>query len=285
MRRLSLVLLCGAVVACAGDSAATRDDADAALAPVHIDGSNGVMPLVRALAEAYMATEPGAVVTFGNGLGSRARLDSLRAGRMDIALASHGIDTAALRAEGLLVHRIAQTPVVFGVHSASVSLDGLPSSRLCDVLAGRETSWRPLGDGRDLPIVLVVRPEAEVDMEVLRDRVACAHNVVITPSAVVVEETADMARAITNTEGAIGITTATVAAQSGGAIRAMALDGVMPSVEAVREGRYTLTRSSYLITRGDAHAGVARFLAFVGSPEGQRVLEANGAVGVKGGGP
>jgi len=284
MRRLSLALLCAAVVACAGDSAATRDDADVALAPVHIDGSNGVMPLARALAEAYMAAEPGAVVTFGNGLGSRTRLDSLRAGRMDIALASHGLDTAALRAEGLPVHRIAQTPVVFGVHAASVSLDGLPSSRLCDVLAGRETSWRPLGDGRDLPIVLVVRPEAEVDMEVLRDRVACAHDVVITPSAVVVEETADMARAITNTEGAIGITTATVASQSGGAIRAMALDGVMPSVEAVREGRYTLTRSSYLITRGDAHAGVARFLAFVASPEGQRVLEANGAVGVGGGG-
>lgn len=284
MRRPSLVFLCAVFVACGGDTAASRDDADVALAPVHIDGSNGVMPLARALAEAYMAAEPGAVVTFGNGLGSRARLDSLRAGRMDIALASHGLDTAALRAEGMPVHRIAQTPVVFGVHSASVSLDGLPSSRLCDVLAGRETSWRPLGDGRDLPIVLVVRPEAEVDMEVLRDRVACAHDVVITPSAVVVEETADMARAITNTEGAIGITTATVASQSGGAIRAMALDGVMPGVEAVREGRYALTRSSYLITRGDAHAGVARFLAFVASAEGQRVLEANGAVGMNGGG-
>jgi ABC-type phosphate transport system substrate-binding protein len=139
MRRLALVLLCAALAACGGDTAATRDDADVALAPVHIDGSNGVMPLARALAEAYMAAEPGSVVTFGNGLGSRTRLDSLRAGRMDIALASHGLDTAALRAEGLPVHRIAETPVVFGVHAASVSLDGLPSSRLCDVLAGRET--------------------------------------------------------------------------------------------------------------------------------------------------
>jgi ABC-type phosphate transport system substrate-binding protein len=48
----------------------------------------------------------------------------------------------------------------------------------------------------------------------------------------------------------------------------------------VREGRYTLTRSSYLVARGDGHAGVERFLAFIASPTGQAVLEANGAVGV-----
>ncbi|MCU0616424.1 MAG: substrate-binding domain-containing protein [Gemmatimonadaceae bacterium] len=263
---------------------ATRDTeaekTDVVPPAVHIDGSNGVMPLVRALADAYVAEVPGAVVTFGEGLGSKARLDSLRAGHMDIALASHGLDTAALREEGLGVHRIAATPVVFGVHAASVTLADLPSARACDVLAGRETSWRPLGDGRDLPIVVVVRPEAEVDMEVLRDGIACARELAITPSARVVEETADMARALRETEGAMGVTTATVVAQSGGAIRALALDGVAPSPEAVREGRYPLTRSSYLVVRGDAHASVAWFLAFIASPSGQAVIEANGSVGM-----
>jgi len=257
------------------------DAADDGVPPaVHIDGSNGVMPLVRALADAYVVEVPGAVITFGEGLGSKARLDSLRAGHMDVALASHGLDTAALRAEGLGVHRIAATPVVFGVHAASVTLADLPSARVCDVLAGREASWRPLGDGRDLPIVVVVRPEAEVDMEVLRDGIACARELVITPSALVVEETADMARALRETDGAMGVTTATVVSQSGGAIRALALDGVAPSPEAVREGRYPLTRSSYLVVRGGAHAGVARFLAFIASPAGQAVIEANGSVGV-----
>jgi phosphate transport system substrate-binding protein len=268
-----------ALLACArGDTEAVMTDA---VPPaVHIDGSNGVMPLVRALAEAYAAEVPGAVITFGEGLGSKARLDSLRAGHMDIALASHGLDTAALRAEGLGVHRIAATPVVFGVHAASVGLAALPGARVCDLLAGRETSWRPLGDGRDLPVVVVVRPEAEVDMEVVRDGLACAHDLVITPAARVVEETGDMARALATTEGAVGVTTATVTAQSGGAIRALALDGVAPTPAAVRDGRYPLARSSYLVARGDAHAGVARFLAFIASPAGQAVLEANGAVGV-----
>lgn len=267
------------VVGCGAESP-PADVTDEGVPPaVHIDGSNGVMPLVRALAEAYAAEVPDAVITFGEGLGSKARLDSLRAGHMDVALASHGLDTAALRAEGLGVHRIAATPVVFGVHAASVTLADLPSARACDVLAGRETSWRPLGDGRDLPIVVVVRPEAEVDMEVLRDGIACARDLTIAPSARVVEETGDMARTLAATEGAIGVTTATVVAQSDGAIRALALDGAAPSPSAVREGRYPLTRSSYLVVRGDAHAGVARFLAFIASPAGQAVIEANGGVG------
>lgn len=260
--------------ACSGG--ASDDESDNALPTVHVDGSNGVMPLMRALADAYTAESPTASVTFGNGLGSRTRLDSLRAGVMDIAVASHGLDTAQLRAEGLQVHLIAQTPVLVGVHSASVSLAGLAAAQLCDVLAGRVSSWRQLGDGRDLLVQVIVRPESEVDMEVVRDRVPCAQSLVITPNARVVEETNDMAQALASTDGAIGITTATVTEQSEGAIRALSLDGVLPSSQAVAQGTYSLVRSAYLITGPNAHAGVTAFLNFIASPSGARVLERNG---------
>ncbi len=272
----ALTLLCSACTGAASDER-SEGAPDNALPTVHVDGSNGVMPLMRALADAYTAEFPTARVTFGSGLGSRTRLDSLRAGVMDIAIASHGLDTAQLRAEGLQVHRIAQTPVVIGVHSESVSLAGLAAAQLCDVLAGRVTSWRQLGDGRDLPIQVVVRPESEVDMEVLRDRVPCAQSLVMTPNASVVEETNDMALALVNTVGAIGVTTATVTEQSEGAIRALSLDGVLPTPGAVQQGTYALMRSSYLVIRPDAHAGVTAFLDFIASPSGARVLEENGA--------
>ena len=89
-----------------------------------------------------------------------------------------------------------------------------------------------------------------------------------------------MAAALAATPGAIGVTTATVTGQSGGAIRALALDGVAPEPAAVRGGRYALRRSSFLITLGDAGAPVRRFLEFVASPAGAAVLEANGSVQV-----
>ncbi len=278
--RLRIAVCVGVAFLASACSDASRDDGIADEGTVHVDGSNGVMPLAQALADAYMAATPGAVVTLGQGIGSRTRLDSLRAGVMDIAIASHGLDTAALRAEGLTVVRFAETPVVIGVHAASVSLAGIGSAQLCDVLAGRTTSWRALGDGRDLPVTVVVRPEDEVDMEVLRDRVACAREIVITSGARVVEETADMASALRDTEGAIGITTATVAEQSEGAVRALSLDGVMPTPVAVGEGRYALVRPSNFVMRADASVAVARFLAFVRTDEARVVLEANGALAV-----
>lgn len=249
--------------------------------PVRIDGSNGVMPLVQALIDAYVGSAPEAVVTMGEGIGSRARLDSLRAGFMDIAMASHGLDTAALRAEGLVVHRIAETPVLLGVHAATVKVSAITSAQLCDVLAGRVTDWQALGAPESRPIVVLVRPEAEVDMEVLREQVACAHELAILPAAVVMEETSDMEVALQATPGAIGVTTGTVAVQSRGAIRALSLDGVTPDAAAVDAGEYALVRSSYLITRGDPSAGVTRFLQFVMSPAGAMVIEANGSVGVR----
>src|SRR5690606_30053720 len=122
---------------------------------VRIDGSNGVMPLVQALIDVYEGTSNGAVVTLGDGLGSRDRLDSLRSGFMDIAMASHGLDTAALRAEGLVVHRIAETPVLMGVHAASVPVTAITSAQLCEVLSGKLTDWQALGAPVSIPIVVV----------------------------------------------------------------------------------------------------------------------------------
>jgi ABC-type phosphate transport system substrate-binding protein len=54
---------------------------------VVVDGSTGVMPLVAALAKAYQERYPGAMVEMGKGMGTKARLQALEEGKIDIALA------------------------------------------------------------------------------------------------------------------------------------------------------------------------------------------------------
>ena len=245
---------------------------------VHIDGSNGVLPLVQALADAYRADVPSAAIVLGGGLGSRARLEALVAGRIDVAVASHGLDSAALARDGLEAHRIAITPVVIGVH-AGVAVRGASEAQVCDLLAGRLTSWAPLGGGTE-GVHPHMRPESEVDTEVVRAGLPCMRDGEKTPgvTVVTVEETADMARALAETPGGVGVTTATVVEQSGGRIRALALDGVEPTAANVADGRYRLTRASYLVTRAPHSAAVASFLAYVRGENGARVLAANGSV-------
>ena len=61
---------------------------------VVIDGSTGVAPLVEALARAYREQHPGTAIEIGKGLGTKARIQALREGRIDVAMASHGLNIA-----------------------------------------------------------------------------------------------------------------------------------------------------------------------------------------------
>jgi phosphate transport system substrate-binding protein len=245
-------------------------------AVVRVDGSAGVIPLVAELARAYAKTGIRDSIAIGGGLGSRARLDSLASGAIDIALASHGLDPEDLSAHGLVAREIAQGAVVFGAHQ-SVSLPGLSEAQVCDIFAGRVGNWRDLG-GPDLPIVPHVRPASEVDAEVVLDQVACWKTLTASARVITVEEPSAMVRAIAATPGAIGMTSSMLIRQGNLPVRELALDGVTPDPSAVASGAWRLRRKFLLVVRADHAPAVARFLEFAGSPGGVEVIRAAGAV-------
>lgn len=246
---------------------------------IRVDGSNGVIPLATALAEAYHERQPGVRVEMGKGLGTSARLQALAAGKIDIALASHGIDSDEIARQGMAVHAIAKVAVVFGVN-ASVPVTNLTERQVCDVYSGRITNWKELG-GPDLGIVPLARPDTEVDAEVLRAKIGCLKDLKMAASVRSMPETGDMAEALAATAGAIGMTTMTVVEQSRERIRPLSLDGIAPDAEAVKSRRYALTRDSFLITKATPPSAVAGFLEFIRSPPGAAVIADNGAVPVK----
>ena len=245
-------------------------------AVVRVDGSAGVLPLVAGLARAYAATGTGDSIALGGGLGSRARLDSLASGAIDIALASHGLEPDDVSARGLVVREIAQGAVVFGTHGG-VTLAGLSEAQVCEIFAGRVVNWRDLG-GPDLPIVPHVRPAAEVDAEVVLERVACWKTLTPGERVITVEDPSAMVRAIAATPGAVGITSSMLIRQGNLPVRELALDGVTPDPASVASGAYRLRRKFLLVARASHNPAVARFLAFAGSAEGREVIHAAGAV-------
>src|SRR5688500_3926964 len=74
---------------------------------IAIDGSTGVMPLAAALAKAFEAGDPATKFEMGTGLGTKARIAALSEGKIDVALASHGLDIAELARQGMVAHEIA----------------------------------------------------------------------------------------------------------------------------------------------------------------------------------
>ncbi|MGZ8412432.1 MAG: substrate-binding domain-containing protein [Gemmatirosa sp.] len=243
---------------------------------VRIDGSAGVMPLAAALAEAYRAAQPQVTIAMGAGMGTAERLDALASGRIDVALASHGIDEAELARRGLAAHEIARAAVVFATH-AGVPLTAITQRQLCDVYAGRAVDWRALG-GPSLAIAPRTRPAGEVDADVVLAGVPCLRDVAMAAHVRSIERPDAMAAALADTPGAIGMTSLPFVARSGGRLRALALDGVAPTAEQVRRGTYPLTRRSVFLTRAEPSPAVRAFLTFVRGPAGARTIAASGVV-------
>ena len=195
--------------------AATSEHA-AAQSKLTIDGSTGTAPLVAALGTAF-AAQSGVVVEIGKGLGTKARLDALSGGTIDIAMASHGLNVVEVRASGMDVHRIAMTPVVFATHE-SVSVTNLSDAQICAVYSGSIFNWEQAG-GADMAIVPLARPDSEVDAEVVRAGIGCLKALKLSDAVRILQRAGDMAKALAETAGALGMTSTTVVEQSRGESR------------------------------------------------------------------
>ena len=244
-----------------------------------IDGSTGGMPLAAALAQAFQARNPGVTIEIGKGLGTKARLQALAEGKIDIALASHGLNMSEITRQGMAVHEIANVAVVFGVN-ATVPVVNLTAQQICDVYARKTSNWKVLG-GPEMEIAARTRPDSEVDTEVVRNNIACLKDLTMPEAVKVMPKAGDMAAELAATTGAIGMTTMTVAEQSQGKIRALSIDGIDPSVQNVERKAYRLVRESFFVIKTPASPAVARFLEFTRGAMGHTVITANGAIAVK----
>jgi len=260
--RATLAVVCSALAV----SAAAADR-------IVLDGSTGMMPLAKSLAAAYQKHSPDPRVETGGGLGTGARLRALEEGRIDIALASHGVKPDDLKKAKLRVIGVAKGAIVFAVNT-SVPLDGISEAQVCDFYSGRTQSWEPRGE----PAVVLTRPPAEVDPEVIRAKIACFKDLKEADAVRVMARGGDMARGLAETPHALGMTSMTVVEQSAGKVKALALNGIAPSAENVKSGRYDLTRDFMFVVRDEPSPAVRKFLDFVLSPEGDRVIRENGAV-------
>lgn len=245
---------------------------------ISVDGSTGTAPLVDALGKAF-ASRHGISIEIGKGLGTKARFEALASGKIDIAMASHGLRVTDITERGMTVYRIAMTPVLFGANK-SVKLRGLSETQICSLYEGKAGNWKDLG-GPDLVIVPLVRPESEVDMEVVRDGIGCFKGLKLPGATRSLARAGDMAQALAETPGSVGMTSATFVAQSKGNITAFRLNGATADEASIASGAYRLTRDAFLVIGKSPSEAVRTFITFVRGPEGAAVIRANGAIPAK----
>jgi phosphate transport system substrate-binding protein len=89
---------------------------------------------------------------------------------------------------------------------------------------------------------------------------------------------AEIKTAITGSDNAIGYLGFSYIQD--GAVGAIALDGVEPTAESIKDSSYELARKLYFYTFGEPTEGAQAYIDFVLSPEGQEIAEENGFVPV-----
>ncbi|MEO0339843.1 MAG: substrate-binding domain-containing protein [Bacteroidota bacterium] len=241
-----------------------------------IDGSNGVRPLVEALASVFEEIYPNIDIVIGEGMSTSKRIEALMNEDIDIAMASHGLDIPRFTKMGLQVHLFAQMAIVFGVNQ-SVPIDDITYQDLCAIYQGELVNWQAFG-GPALPIVALARPLDEVDSEVIAEQLDCFQALEQQSHLVFHQKSGPLARALKSTEGSIGMCAAVRVAQSEGNIKALSIEGIPPSPKMLKKGKYPFFRNAYLLTKGRMSNAEKRFLHFIRSKTGKRILEANQAI-------
>lgn len=246
--------------------------ATAAAAEVKLGGTGAALATMQALAGEALKLSPPLKVTLVPNLGTSGGIKALRAGAIDVALATHGA-SAEERAAGLTHREYARTPFVLAARrGADLPLN---AATIAEIYSGGRATWP---DGT--PFRLVLRQANDSDMTTLMalaPEVKSAVEIALKrPGMIVARTDQDAADRIASLPGGVGTTTLALLFSEKRPLDAMPLDGVKPSVKALENGSYRLAKSLYFVFRADSSEPVRRFLALISSEAGRRILRDNG---------
>lgn len=251
---------------------AARAATPATTAEVRLGGTGAAMGVMQRLVEALHARDPACSLRVLPSLGSGGGLNALRRDAVGIAIIGRRLD-AQDRAAGLQAWHYGRTALVLA-HARGPG-QGLSSAQIADIYAGLQTRWP---DGS--PIRLVLRPPTDIDtmtLAGLSPGVAIAlQQATARPGMLTALTDQEAADAIARLPGALGVTTLAVIASEGRPLSGFTIDGVEPTLANLASGRYPHGRDLFLAIRQGPNDTVRRFVDFVGSAEGQRILAESG---------
>jgi phosphate transport system substrate-binding protein len=243
-----------------------------------VTGSTTVLPIAQALAEGFMAANPGTDILISAG-GSSVGITAVGEGTAEIGMASRELKEAeTARYPDLRPVAIAQDGIVIIVNPEN-GVRHLSLEQIRAIYAGAVTNWQEVG-GADRPVVAIGRDSASGTREFFDEEV--------------MDGTATMRLMLEkNSNGAIQVSVAPNPNAIGyigfgyvdPTVRAIALEvngtAVAPTVANVLGGTYPLARELYFVTNGTPTGLAKDFVAFALSGEGQRIVEQQGFVPVE----
>lgn len=242
---------------------------------VVVAGSGSNLPLTRALAEAFRRRSPGVKVVVPESIGSTGGIRAVRDGAIDVGLISRGLSEEEGRL-GLTVTPYARVAVVVAANP-SVPDGCVASGELADLYAGTRARW---SDGSRAVVLQRERGDSSFLAFGQREPGLAAQNDAGYRDGRwrILYDDRSMQEALMATEGAVGIFDLGAIVAQRLPIKVLCVDGVVPSAESVREGRYPFSKDLAFVTAGALSGARAELVRFVLSEEGRALTGSLGYV-------
>jgi phosphate transport system substrate-binding protein len=254
---------------------------------ITIKGSDTMVHLVSSWAEAFMKKQPDIEVSVTGG-GSGTGIAALINGTTDICAASRQIKEKERRQaeqRGISPKEIAVArDGIAVVVNSSNPVNELSMEQLAKMFTGAYTRWNQIG-GPDEEIIVLSRESSSGTYVFFQEHVLKKQD--YTQHAKLMPATSAIIQSVSTDKWATGYVGLGYALAAKDKIKIIAVKAnensaaVLPSEQTVKSGQYSIARSLYLYTNGQAAGTVKNFIDFCLSDQGQKIVRETGYVSVR----
>ena len=245
---------------------------------ITVKGSTTVLPIAQAASEVFMEKNPGINISVQGG-GSGVGIASLLDKTTDIADSSRrikGEEIVKAKASGINPNEIPIAMDGIGVIvNPANPVKGLTREQIRDIYTGKISDWSQAG-GKKMKIVVVNRDTSSGTYEAFE--ALALNKEKVRPDALTTASNQGVAQTIAQTPGAIGYVGIGYLSKK---VKAVTVDGIACTRNTVLSKKYPLSRELYMYTNGAPAGGVKKFIDFVLSSEGKKIVEEEGSIGLK----
>jgi len=232
-------------------------------AKIDIVGSTSVQPVVEKLAETYMASNSNVKINVQGG-GSSVGIKSANDGSADIGTSSKELKDD--EKQGLSQYELGKDGIVIAVNNKN-GVSDLSKDQLKDIFSGKITNWKEVG-GSDGEIHIITREAGSGTLDAFESIVMGDSK--IKSDAVVQSSTEAVKQSVKQDANAIGFVSF---AHMSDDVRALKVSGIEPNEKTIADGSYELQRPFLLLVKGEASGDVKKFIDWVNTSEGQKILD------------
>lgn len=257
----------------------TEETTEELTGSINVEGSDTIVNMGQAWAEAFMEANPGVMISVKGG-GSGTGIAALINGTVDFANASREMkeeEVAEIEgAGGTVVETQVAIDGIAVIVNPNNPVTALSLADLGKIYRGEITNWSEVG-GPDEDIVLLSRDTSSGTYEYFKEAVVAAEdeNAEYAASAQLLASTQAIVDETTGNDWAIGYVGLGYLTDD---VKVLEIDGVAASIDTAKDGSYPIARYLYMYSNGEPEGVMAAYLEWILGEDGQAIVVDQGFV-------